>query len=304
MATGQLHAIRAKALILATGGMGRVYEPSSNGLICTGDGMALAYRAGAPLMDVELASRDVVSRAGQTEIDEGRGVNGFVLLDLRHLGRQKLLERLPQICELALDIAGVDPIEEPIPVHPGMHYFMGGVKTDVHGATAIPGLYAAGECACVSVHGANRLGGNSLLETVVFGRRTGRAAAEYATAVAPKNVPENIVTVDEQRLKGIMERPQNGDSGARIRLEMGKTMSQNVGIFRTGEPLEEAVATIGELKNRYGRVPVQDKGYVFNMALIFHLELGNMLDLAQAIATCALNRTESRCAHTRPDYPH
>ena len=218
MRTGQIQAIAAKAVILATGGLGRVYQPTTNSLICTGDGMSLAYRAGAPLMDMEivqfhpttlkdsgvlitegargegayllnsqgerfmaryapqkmeLASRDVVSRAEQTEIDEGRGVDGCVLLDLRHLGEERIRERLWQISDLAHDLAGTDIIKEPIAVRPGMHYHMGGVKTDVHGATPLPGLYAAGECACVSVHGANRLGANSLLDTVVFGRRAG-----------------------------------------------------------------------------------------------------------------------------------
>lgn len=225
MRTGRLHTFEAKAVILATGGLGRVYEPSTNGLICTGDGMALAYRAGAALMDMEftqfhpttlfpsgvlitegargegghllnalgerfmsdyaperleLASRDVVSRAEQVEIDSGRDVNGCVMLDLRHLGRDLIMTKLNQIHELAMDLAGVDLVTETVPIRPGMHYQMGGVKTDVDGRSTLPGLYAAGECACVSVHGANRLGGNSLLETVVFGRRAGRTAAQEA----------------------------------------------------------------------------------------------------------------------------
>jgi succinate dehydrogenase / fumarate reductase flavoprotein subunit len=345
--SGQLQAFGAKVVIMATGGMGRAYEPSTNSLISTGDGQALAYRAGAALMDVEfvqyhpttlrngilvtegargeggylldakgerfmekyapkmmeLASRDVVSRAEQTEIDEGRGVDGFILLDLRHLGREKILERLPQIRELALDIAGVDAIDEPIPIRPGMHYFMGGIKTDVHGASLLPGLYAAGECACVTVHGANRLGGNSLLETVVFGRRAGAAAAEYAGGVAPANVSEAVVTREGDRIKTILERTDSGDSVARIRMEMGQTMNQCVGMFRTEEGLQTAVAKMAELKERYKRVGVQDRSRVFNTSLLFHLELANMLDLAEAIALAAVHRKESRGAQFRRDFP-
>jgi succinate dehydrogenase / fumarate reductase flavoprotein subunit len=346
-ASGRLHVIGAKAVILATGGMGRLYEPSTNGLINTGDGMALAYRVGAPLQDMEfvqfhpttlrngvlmtegargeggyllnasgerfleryapdrmeLAARDVISRAEQTEILEGRGVDGFILLDLRHLGRQKIMERLHQIYELALDIANVDACEELVPVRPGMHYIMGGVKTDIDGASPVPGLFAAGECACVSVHGANRLGGNSLLETVVFGRRAGAAAARYAQSTAHKPISEAVVGPDQGRIEEVCQRPANGDSIGRIRREMGESMNRNVGIFRTREELEAAIATVGGLKERYQRVPVQDKGRIFNTDLMFHLELGNMLDLAQAIAISALNRQESRGAHSRRDFP-
>jgi len=345
--SGQLQAFSAKVVIMATGGLGRVYEPSTNSLISTGDGQALAYRAGAALMDtefvqyhptalrngilmtegargeggyllnskgerfmekyapkmIELASRDVVSRAEQTELDEGRGVNGFILLDLRHLGREKILERLPQIHELAMDIAGVDAIDEPIPIRPAMHYFMGGIKTDVHGATLLPGLYAAGECACVTVHGANRLGGNSLLETIVFGRRSGVAAAEHVDGVLAANVSEALVSQEGGRIKAVLDRSDSGDSVARIRMEMGQTMNRYVGMFRDEKGLQKAVAKLAELKERYKRVGVHDRSRVFNTSLLFHLELGNMLDLAEAMALAALHRKESRGAQFRRDFP-
>ena len=345
--SGELQAFSAKVVIMATGGLGRVYEPSTNSLISTGDGQALAYRAGAALMDtefvqyhptalrngilmtegargeggyllnskgerfmekyapkmIELASRDVVSRAEQTEIDEGRGVNGFMLLDLRHLGREKILERLPQIHELAMDIVGVDAIEEPIPIRPSMHYFMGGIKTDVHGATLLPGLYASGECACVTVHGANRLGGNSLLETIVFGRRSGAAAAEYAGGVPAANVSEALVSDEGGMIKAILDRSDSGDTVARIRMEMGETMNRYAGMFRNEEGLQAAAAKLAELKERYKRVGVRDRSRVFNTSLLFHLELGNMLDLAEAMALASLHRKESRGAQFRVDYP-
>ncbi|MBX5476090.1 MAG: FAD-binding protein [Clostridia bacterium] len=346
--TGQLHLVKAKAVILATGGMGRVYEPSTNALICTGDGMALAYRAGALLMDMEmvqfhpttlkgngallseaargegayllnkdgerfmhkyapnkleLASRDVVSRAEQIEINEGRGVDGCVLLDLRHLGAEKIMERLPQIRELALEFAGVDIIHEPVPVRPGMHYIMGGIKTDVWGKTNLDGLFAAGECACVNVHGGNRLGANSLLETVVFGKRAGAAAAEYVKSVGDVRVSEAWLRDEEARIEGLLKRPE-GEKAAALRLEMGQTMTRNVGVFRTEEQLLVAQAKIQELKQRYQRVSVGDKGRVFNTNLQFVLELENMLDLAEVVVASALFRKESRGAHTRLDYPN
>jgi len=345
---GEFHLITAKAIILATGGLGRVYEPSTNGLICTGDGMSLAYRIGAPLMDMEmvqyhpttlkangalitegargegaslldrsgerflsryapqkmeLAARDVISRAEQTEIEEGRGVDGCVLLDCRHLGEKVIRERLYFIHELALDYANVDIIKEPLPIRPGMHYQMGGIKTDVHGATPIPGLYAAGECACVSVHGANRLGANSLLETVVFGRRAGAAAADYAQSITVKNVSDALVRDEEAKIRTILNRPDNGETPAKLRLEMGRTMHEHVGVFRTKGGLLHAIETTRGLKDRYRKVPVKDKGRVFNTDLLFALELGFMLDCAEAIAASALAREESRGAHFRRDFP-
>ncbi len=347
MLTGRVEAIYAKAVIIAAGGLGRVFEPSTNALICTGDGIAAAYRAGAPLMDMEmvqyhpttlksngvliseaargdgaylinslgerfmaryapnkmeLAARDVVSRAEATEIQEGRGVDGCVLLDCRHLGAAKIKERLSQIRDLARDFAGVDMIDEPCPIRPGMHYQMGGIKTDVTGATPVPGLYAAGECACVSVHGGNRLGANSLLETVTFGRRAGDAAATYVkqqTSII-NNGPwaENA----ERRLAGLLERPMRRRSAA-VRLQMGQIMDRNVSVFRDKAGLEEALETVRGLRAAYPEVGVQNKGKVYNTDLFAVLELDYMLDLAEVICAAALFRTESRGAHFRTDYP-
>ncbi len=347
LTTGKLEAVKSKAVILATGGCGPVFHNSSNALISTGDGMALAYRAGAPLMDMEfmqfhpttlkangvlitegargegghllnalgerymakyapqkleLASRDVVSRAGQTEIDEGRGVDGCVLLDLRHLGAERIKERLLQIRELAMDIAGVDCIEAPIPIRPGAHYSMGGVKTDVNGATSIAGMYAAGECSCVSVHGANRLGGNSLLETVVFGRRSGAHAGQTTRNAAFRDFPQRALADEECRLAAFLQRDA-GERHAVIRKEMQATTLENLGIFRTGEKIARVPDEIKGLKERHGRAYVQDKGKVFNTDLINTLETGYLLDLAEAMAAGALNREESRGSHFRRDFP-
>ena len=349
--SGRLELFRAKAVILCTGGLGRVFEPSTNALICTGDGMALAYRAGAPLMDMEmvqyhpttlksngvlitegargegayllnangdrfmtyerygatnameLASRDVVSRAEQTEIDEGRGIDGCVLLDCRHLGAELIRTKLYQIWELAHDIANVDLAKEPVPIRPGMHYQMGGIKTDVIGATSVPGLYAAGETACISLHGGNRLGANSLLETIVFGRRSGAAAAEYATARDFAALSEAKLRDEDARIQQIMDRPANGERTAALRLEMGQAMDQHVGVFRDEAGLQEVVGILQNLKERYRKLPVENLGKVFNLDLVFHLELDFMLDLAEVIAVSALDRRESRGAHSRTDYP-
>ena len=346
--TGQLHLIRAKAVILATGGAGRVYEPTTNGLVVTGDGLALAYRAGAPLMDMEmvqyhpttlksngvliteaargagayllnsqgerfmeryaphmmeLASRDVVSRAEQTEIDEGRGIDGCVLLDLRHLGRELIETRLSYINEVAMDFVNINLAEEPVPIRPGNHYIMGGIKTDVLGVTSVPGLYAAGECACVSVHGGNRLGANSLLDTIVFGRRSGEAAAASAKERASAAVSESIVSQDQQMIRSLLAREANGDTAARIRRAMGDVMSEHVAVFRQEEGMQAALKTVRELEGRYAELSVQDKGRVFNTNLLFTLELGFMLDVAETICISALARRESRGAHYRTDLP-
>ncbi len=350
--TGKLMPIRAKAVVLCTGGLGRIFEPSTNGLICTGDGMALAYRVGAPLMDMEmvqyhpttlksngallteaargegayllnsrgerfmatyapskmeLASRDVVSRAEQTEIEEGRGVDGCVLLDIRHLGRDLIMTRLPYIHELALDVTNVDITKDPVPIRPGMHYQMGGIKTNVQGevnwgAGSIPGLYAAGECACVSIHGGNRLGANSLLETVTFGRRAGASAARYAKNVDFTPVSEGVTGRDEARIRGLMDRPYSADTVARIRLELGKTTNDNLAVFRNQEGMYYALNKIKELRERYAKVSVNDKGRIFNTSLLFALELDFMLELGEVISASALNRKESRGAHYRRDF--
>lgn len=353
--TGQFAFIKAKAVIMAAGGVGRVFEPSTNALICTGDGLAIAYRAGAPLMDMEmvqyhpttlkgkglllseaargegayllnkngerfmesyapnmmeLASRDVVSRAEQTEINEGRDVDGCVLLDCRHLGKDVIHDRLSQIFEEAKSFANVDLTKEPIPICPGMHYMMGGVKTDVDGRCwdldgswgGVQGLFAAGEAACVSLHGGNRLGANSLLDTVVFGRRAGRCAGDYVKTRPHPRVSETIVKQEEDDVKAIMARPQTTDTVAAIRHEMGVTMNEGFGVFRHQEGMTLAQRTVADLRDRWNRVAVQDKGRIFNTGLVRAVELGFMLDCAETIALGALTRQESRGAHFRTDY--
>ena len=350
MRTGQLHAIRAKTVIFCTGGCGRLFEPSTNALIVTGDGMALAYNAGARLMDMEmvqyhpttiagsgvllseaargegaylrdrngerfmekyapnmmeLASRDVVSRAEQIEINAGNAVNGCVLLDCTHLGEKLIMEKLSQIRELGIDLTGKDMIKDLVPIRPGMHYIMGGIKTDIEGRTNTPGVYAAGECANVSVHGGNRLGANSLLDTIVFGERSGNHAAEASKNLRFIDFNENeVVAREEKRLQDMLDRPDNGDRWSRIRLAMGESMNRNVAVFRNKEGIEETIEEIQELKARYTRVPVHNKGKVFNTDLIFALELGFMLDCAETIAVSALERKESRGAQFRTDYPN
>jgi succinate dehydrogenase / fumarate reductase, flavoprotein subunit len=253
---------------------------------------------------MELASRDVISRAEQTEIDEGRGIDGNVLLDLRHLGADKINERLHGTRELSITYAAVDPIYEPIPVRPGAHYHMGGVDTDVDGLTSVTGLYAAGECACVSVHGANRLGGNALMETITFGKRAGRAAAEWALTHTTVSVPSSIETDSERELKELLART-DGERPWGIRDELAKTMHENFGVFRREEQMLEQGRIVEGLKERYGRVVVDDKGEIFNNDLTQALELGFMLDLAQCMVVAGLARKESRGAHARPhDYPN
>ncbi len=348
MIRGSIETIGAKAVVMATGGAGRVYRPSTNAHASTGDAMSLALRKGVPLKDMEfmqfhpttlaangvlvtegargeggyllnkdgdrfmskyapnkleLASRDVVSRAEATEIMEGRGIDGCVMLDLRHLGRERIMERLPQIRELAIAFAGTDPIVEPIPIRPGAHYHMGGVHVDNWGAAPhMPGLFAAGECACVSVHGANRLGGNSLLEAVVFGARAGEASATYVQehSAAPK-VPSNAAAETQQRIEGMLAR-EKGPRQSEIRDALADVMQVKVGVYRSGPVLEEAKRTVTELKERFEGVTVDDKGKTFNTDLIHTIETGYLLDLADCMVSGAIARTESRGAHSRTDF--
>jgi len=316
-------------------------------VINTGDGMSMAYRAGAPLMDMEfvqfhpttlkrtgillseaargeggylinrdgerfmqryapkmmeLASRDVVSRAEQKEIEGGRGLDGCVLLDVRHLGRDRILERLPQIRELALTYIGVDMIEAPVPITPGVHYSMGGIRTNVWGETEIDGLFAAGECACLSVHGANRLGGNALLETIVFGRRAGLRAAERAARLQAAELPDSVLEPDRKRIATFFESGRSLSAWA-LREEIGEAMSRHIGIFRTRDRLEEGRRRLIELRRRAIEIGVRDRSERFNVELIAALETLSVLNLAETIVASALAREESRGAHCRLDFP-
>jgi len=345
---GGLKTIGGKTVVLATGGVGRLYRATTNAYACTGDGMGMALRLGLPLKDMEfmqfhpttlypsgilitegcrgeggilrnsegerfmeryaptakdLASRDVVSRSEQTEINEGRGVNGSVFLDLTHLGAERIIERLPGSRELAMVYAGVDPVHEPIPVRPGAHYHMGGVETDTDGLTEMTGLYAAGEVACVSVHGANRLGGNSLMETITFGRRAGAAAAEWAMSHTTVSVPESAERDAERELTELLGR-ETGERPWQIRDELGQTMLENFGVFRREDQMLRQIEIIAALRERYPNVVVEDKGNVFNSDLTQAIELGYLLELAACMLQAGVARKESRGAHSRPhDYP-
>src|SRR3954463_6744742 len=252
---------------------------------------------------MELASRDVISRAEQAEIDEGRGIDGNVLLDLRHLGADKILERLHGTRELSMTFAGFDPIYEPIPVRPGAHYHMGGVDTDVWGQTSVTGLYAAGECACVSVHGANRLGGNALMETITYGKRAGAHAADWALSHTTVEVPESAERDAERELKALLERG-DGERPWSIRDELATTMHENFGVFRRERQMQEQGEIVSGLRDRYERVLLEDKGEIFNSDLTQAIELGFLLDLAECMVVAGIERKESRGAHARPDdYP-
>jgi succinate dehydrogenase / fumarate reductase flavoprotein subunit len=349
MRDGSMELFNCKAVILATGGNGQAYNPTTNALICTGDGIALAYRAGAPLMDmemvqyhpttlqgngllitegargegahlynalgerfmekyapnkVELASRDVVSRAEQTEINEGRGFpDGTVALDITVVPRKRIHEALREIVNVGRDFAGVDITKEPIRIKPGNHYIMGGVKTDVDGQTDIPGLYAAGEVACVSVHGGNRLGANSLLDTLIFGGRSGRHAAERSKAMGPPQASREHLDREERAIKEIVNRDRSGRRVSEIKAELGSTMDKYAAVFRDEEGLNQALAIVLRLKEEAKTVAIDDKGAVFNQDLFGTLELGYMLDNAECIVVGALERKESRGAQFRTDYP-
>ncbi|MBI2854674.1 MAG: FAD-binding protein [Chloroflexi bacterium] len=255
---------------------------------------------------VELAPRDMVSRAIQTEINEGRGFDdSYVLLDLRHLGKEKILERLPEIREHSIHFVGVDPIVAPIPIQPGQHYSMGGIDTDFDGQTPVPGLFAAGECACVSVHGANRLGGNSLLETIVFGKRSGEKTVQYVKGREWKPVPEGVfqyaLDIVRARVAALFQGTGQQEPAA-IRAEMKETMFFKVGIFRERKLMDEALKRIAELQERYRHLRAIKGGKIFNLDLCRAYELRYMLDLAEAIAAGAIARQESRGSHSRLDF--
>ncbi|MFC8193487.1 succinate dehydrogenase flavoprotein subunit [Cellulomonas sp. NPDC057328] len=356
LATGEIHVFQAKSVVLATGGAGKIYKTTSNAHTLTGDGMALAYRRGIPLEDMEffqfhptglaglgillseaargeggilrnsegerfmeryaptikdLAPRDIVARSMANEVREGRGAGpnkDYVLLDLTHLEPAHIDAKLPDITEFARTYLGIEPYTEPVPVYPTAHYAMGGIPTNIEGEVlrnstdVIKGLYAAGEVACVSVHGSNRLGTNSLLDINVFGKRSGRSAAAYAATASFVELPEDPAAVVKAELETIRTRP-NGERVADIRRALQDTMDANAQVFRTEESLRTALDDIRALRKRYTAVSVQDKSRTFNTDLLEAVELGFLLDIAETVVVGALNRKESRGGHFREDFP-
>ncbi|MBA2567105.1 MAG: FAD-binding protein [Thermoleophilaceae bacterium] len=346
---GSMELFGAKSVILACGGNGQLYQPTTNALVCTGDGIAMAYRVGAPLMDMEmvqyhpttlaglgllitegargegahlynaegerfmekyapnkmeLASRDVVSRAEQTEIDEGRGFeDGTVALDITVVPRKRIHEALREIVNVGRDFANVDITKEPIHIKPGNHYAMGGVKTDTDGRTSVPGLYAAGEVACVSVHGGNRLGANSLLDTLIFGRRSGAHAAKRSRSMGAPKAAESQLEDERRLILDVVARERTGRRVAELKRELGQTMDRHVAVFREEAGLTEALEVVRRLKEEAATVATDDKGTVFNQDVLGVVELGFMLDNAEAIVLSALERRESRGAQYRTDHP-
>ncbi len=349
VADGSMELFEAENVILATGGNGQVWQPTTNALICTGDGISMAYRVGAPLMDMEmiqyhpttlakkgflitegargegahllnargerfmenyapnkmeLASRDVVSRAEQTEINEGRGFpDGTVALDVTVVPRKRIHEALREIVLVGRDFAGVDITKEPIRIKPGNHYTMGGVKTDTNGATPIPGLYAAGEVACVSVHGGNRLGANSLLDTLIFGRRSGQHAAARAKQIDSGAPAQSVLTDAERDVAELVGRERGSHRVSELRKELGETMDRHVAVFRTEEGIQQALETVKRLQEEAKTAYIDDRGTVFNQDVLGAIELGFMLDNAESTCVAALHRTESRGAQYRTDFP-
>ena len=367
--SGKIEVIAGKATIMCTGGAGRIFPFTTNGAIKTGDGMAMAYRAGVPLKDMEfiqyhptglpgtgiliteaargeggimlnkdgyrylqdydlgkpldiddpshpvkksmeLGPRDRLSQAFVAEREKERTIPSsyghVVHLDIRHLGEKKIDKKLPFVRELSKNYAGIDPVYEPIPVRPVVHYMMGGIDTDINGATSLPGLYAAGECACVSINGANRLGSNSLTELLVFGSRTGKAAAQFALEVPhPDKNSLELQTADEQNriTRNFFRKGRGTERIFSLRKEMNETMETSAGIYRSGKSLKETCDKIKELKDRFVNIDLEDKSLNFNTELTSALELEFMLDVAEAIAYSALKRTESRGSHQRSDFP-
>jgi succinate dehydrogenase / fumarate reductase flavoprotein subunit len=349
--TGAMETFHAKNVIIASGGAGQCFKPTTNALICTGDGIAQAYRVGAPLMDMEmiqyhpttliengflitegargegahllnadgerfmekyapnkmeLASRDVVSRAEQTEINEGRGVGpdgAGIALDITVVPRKRTLEALREIVNIGKDFAGVDITREPILIRPGQHYIMGGVKTDIDGQTPIPGLYAAGEAACVSVHGGNRLGANSLLDTLIFGRRSGQHAARRAKGMPAPTGNDDQLRHDARMISELIGRERTGRRVSEIKDELGVTMNRHVAVFRDEAGLRQALEVVQRLKEEARTAYIDDRGTVFNQDVLGAIELGYMLDCAEATVVAAIERKESRGAQFRTDYP-